>query len=307
MASSRPTGLVRRGEALPTVTNKEELDLFKGLIAPPGTPEAQIKLAMVYAQKLGLDPLRKQVMIIETYSKGLKTYQIVIGIHGMGALVARQKDYAGTISSAVYEAERITIDARGMVEHTYDPTKRSGAPLGAWSTTYRMLHGHRIGHTIYLKFDDYVKKNSPTWERMPAWMIEKTARAFTMRAAYPDVLSNVYAPEEFGERSSEQDQEGSLGGRNTFPGDQNPFTPPAQEPAFPSEAGSEADRAPLPWEKEVEVAEYKTICGTCGSDTVKFFGKDGKWWRQCQVAREKFLKDGDREFSHAHYLKEETP
>lgn len=275
----------------------EELALFKALVAPPDTPDAQIKLALQYARNLGLDPLRKQVMIIETTSQGKKNYQIVLSIHAMGALAARQPDYAGINSAAVYEGERITIDARGMVEHTYDPTKRSGAIQGAWATVYRMLHGHRVMHTIWLPYQNY-KRQTMTWDRQGAWMIEKTARAFALRAAYPEVLANVYAPEEFGDRSPEKAEDGALARAAKLA--ENPFQP-APEATTP--------QGPLPWEvpaTETPNVQSVPICGTCGSETEVVTGKGGKLWRQCSFARNEFLAKGDKDIKNSHYLKEET-
>lgn len=277
--------------------DSEDLKLFRALIASPDVPEAQVKMAFQYAKNLGLDPLRKQVMIIETTSKGQKNYQIVLSIHAMGALAAREADYAGINSAAVYEGERITIDARGMVEHTYDPTKRTGAILGAWATVYRMLHGHRVLHTIYLKIKDY-RRQTFTWDQQTAWMMEKTARAFALRAAYPEVLANVYAPEEFGNRSPESAQDGKL--LRTSQLAENPFQPVGETGGAPG---------PLPWEvpiPETPVVQSVPFCGTCGSETEVVTGKGGKLWRQCSFARNEFLEKGDKDIKNSHYLKEES-
>lgn len=192
----------------PSLYNEEDIQLYKQTIAPAGTPDAQVKLVFMYAQKLGLDPLRKQIMLIKTGFGDRIQYMIIVGIHGMTALIERHKDYRGLQSAAVYPGETISINSNGDVEHTYDPVSRHGEirPLGAWATCARWLGDHTHKSTIYLNFADYVNPNSNSWRSQPGWMIDKTARAFAMRASFADILSGVYAPEEFGERSLESEE-----------------------------------------------------------------------------------------------------
>lgn len=188
--------------------NETDIRLYRETIAPAGTPEAQVKLVFMYAQKLGLDPLRKQIMLIKTGSGERQQYMIIVGIHGMTALIERHKEYRGVYSAAVYPGETCVIDSIGNVTHTYNPPERLGEikPLGAWASCGRWLGDHTHKSTIYLNFADYVNQYSQSWKQQPGWMIDKTARAFAMRAAFADILSGVYAPEEFGRRSLESEE-----------------------------------------------------------------------------------------------------
>lgn len=187
---------------------EEDIKLYKETIAPTGTPEAQIKLAFFYAMKLGLDPLRKQIMITKTGTGERQQYMIIVGIHGMTALIERHKEYRGIYSAAVYPGEDVIIDSLGNVKHEFKPLERANKllPIGAWATCARWLGDHTHKSTIYLNYKDYVNQYSTSWQKQPGWMIDKTARAFAMRAAFADILSGVYAPEEFGERSLESEE-----------------------------------------------------------------------------------------------------
>lgn len=267
---------------------EEDFKVIKEIIAPTGTPDTQIKIAIAYAMQLGLDPLRRQVMVIKT-SGG---YQVVVSIHAVGSLVSQHAEYRGCQSASVYPGEEISIDADGKVSHSYSPLKRAGKPHGAWATAIRQLGSTLVNFTIYLRYDDYAKETSDSWRKQPAWMIEKTARMFAMRAAFPDQIANVYAPEEFGERSVES---GEVRARLTT-------RVPISGAASPVSMVTDAP-PPLPWTKTIPEEKTKGLgeCG-CGAPLTRYTSPKTKLaYLQCTEALKAWEQTKDKSVFEGHH------
>lgn len=203
--------------------------LFTSIIAPGASPELTA-LVWHYARALDLDPLRKMVMLISMDRKNDrggydKEYGVIVGVHGVIALLGRQPDYAGLLSGVVFPGEKCSIAADGTVQHEYDvaerATKQAGAvtlPIGAYATVRRVMHGQVVQFTTYTPFGEVAqttwKKNPQTgrsekvlryiWAARPSWMNEKCAIMFSARKAYDHILGRVYGAEEFGAVSTEQ-------------------------------------------------------------------------------------------------------
>lgn len=206
----------------------EARKMFCEVIAP-GAPPEHVALVFHYAKALQLDPLRRQVMLLEMPRKNKelsrpgndvweKSYTIVVGVHGLLGKIQRHKEYAGIASAAVFAGEPIRIAADQTVTHEYDPINRpkgeAGSPLGAWATVTRVLNGKAIPHTAWVPFSECVlttwdKKDPKNWKKaprelwakMPAWMNEKCAIAAAIRKAFDDEVGGVHVPEEFGGRT----------------------------------------------------------------------------------------------------------
>lgn len=205
-------------------------DLFKQIIAP-GAPDEHVALVFHYAKALELDPLRRQVMLLEMPRKNKdesarqgkdvweKTYTIIVGVHGLIGKIQRHPEYAGFASSAVFAGEAIKIHADGTVDHAYNPIQRptgdAAVPIGAWATVTRMLAGKPVKRTAWVAFAECVlttwdksggagkwkKVPRELWAKMPAWMNEKCAIAAAVRLAFDDVVGGAHVPEEFGGRT----------------------------------------------------------------------------------------------------------
>lgn len=170
------------------VTNESRIALYSNVIAP-GAPKPMVELVYHYAKHLGLDPLRKEVMLIsfdrKKVTKGRngqkdtevweKDWTVIINVHGFVKIASREKDFAGLLSGVVYPGETCRIKADGTVEHEYDVDDRhelgaakKGAdrllPIGAWASVTRMLHGLPVRYTKYLPFDQ-VAGWKDEWEK----------------------------------------------------------------------------------------------------------------------------------------------
>jgi hypothetical protein len=226
-----------------TPSKEEVYNLFKAVVAPPNTPDAYIHLAIEYARQLGIDPLRRQVMIIPS-KDGPK---IVVGINALRAVVQRNREWHSTNSAPVYKDDDFTIDSDGNVHHIMQPHKRASLErtVGAWATTIRMRHGQLKKFTIYLRTDDYRQAMSRSWQQQEPWMIAKTAEAFSIRQAFSDMVSGVYIPEEFGAETPREQM--------------NDEVIPVQAPDTDAKLKEILSKPPP------EPAGEELFCGLCGS------------------------------------------
>lgn len=280
------------------ILSDKEIALLKATIAPYGTPDEQIKLAFHVANQLGLDPLRKQVMVVKIRNN----YQVIIGVHGMSAVIAKHPDYRGTISSPVWPGEELVIDSMGHVSHKSHVLDRKGNPVGAWATTVRNYCGYAVNHTSYLRWEDYAKMDSDSWQKQGPWMIEKTARAFSMRTAFPDELYGVYAKEEFNEISEPIQEEVKTKVPATEENVKQMFEDAEEERAIYQ---ADQPKEELPWEKEKTEEEWEEIglCHKCGYELITYTARNGKTIKQCQMARDSWKKSKDPNASKGHFYK----
>lgn len=208
-------------DSLAEFDTEEHRRLFASVVAP-GAPPGMVTLIYHYGRMLGLDPLLKQVMLVEMKRKNdhgawVTENNIIINVHGFVKICAREPDYCGMTSAAVYPGEACTIAADGTVTHTQDIAKRAEMfaagtrvlPVGAWCTVLRRLNGEVRKFSTFVPFvecaqyrwDDQAKKKvlRSTWAGRPSWMNEKCAIGHSARKAYDDRVGGpVYVAEEFG-------------------------------------------------------------------------------------------------------------
>jgi hypothetical protein len=237
-ADATPEGTTR-ALALIQETPEQRITLWTQAVAPGAKPELAA-LVWHYARVLQLDPLRREVMLITMDRKNdvgqwEKEHAVIINVHGLLKIVGRQSDYAGLASAVVYPGERCSIDADGVVHHEYDVAEREKLrqgqgpggvaavlPIGAWATVRRAMHGRVVNYTTWLPFAQVAQwKWADVWEngkrtgkkqrqlraiwgKLPDWMNEKCAIAFSARKAYDHVIGRVYVPEEFGLESGKE-------------------------------------------------------------------------------------------------------
>lgn len=117
----------------------------------------------------------------------------------MLARAERFPEHRGTMGAAVFEGDEILVDeGAGVVQHKYDPTKRSGKLLGAWARV------RREGKDPTVRWLDLASRVQPTplWGKDASGMILKCARVAVLRAAYPEAFGGLYVA---GERPDDVD------------------------------------------------------------------------------------------------------
>ena len=167
------------GDALvhAAMTN-DQIDLIKRTVANKCTND-ELALFLHTAQRMGLDPLAKQIYAVKRGS----TMAIQIGIDGARLTAQRSGELDG--QDGPYWC---TDD--GVWRDVWLGT----APLiAAKVTVFRKGSSH--GFTGVARFDSY-SQDTNLWNSMPDVMIAKCAEALALRKGFPAELSGVYTHEE---------------------------------------------------------------------------------------------------------------
>ena len=200
-------------------------ELIKKTVCPSGINDAEFALFMEQAKRSGLDPLLKQAFCVPRRQKVSRNgrdewvdkHEFQPAEAGMIARAERFPDFRGVVASAVYAEDEIMIDqGKGEVLHRFNPAKRKGSLVGAWS---RLVRDGKEPIVIWVDFAGYVQQ-SPLWAKMPATMIEKVARVGALRKAYPEAFGGLYVA---GERPDDVDT-----------GEDEPAAPTLSKPAMPA-------------------------------------------------------------------------
>jgi phage recombination protein Bet len=165
--------------ATPSIYTREAIDLIKKVIAPD-LNDAELQLFLWNANRMGLDPLARQLYAVKR--SGRMTLQI--GIDGF-RVVANRNGLAG-IEEAVHDDEK--------ADH----------PMWSKVTVYRFIGGERIPFTATARWAEYNVPNNSMWKKMPYLMLDKCAEALALRKGFPNELSGVYTTDEMMQAGKEE-------------------------------------------------------------------------------------------------------
>ncbi|NVJ00398.1 phage recombination protein Bet [Myxococcus sp. AM009] len=231
---------------------RERVELVKRTICPRGISEDEFALFIEQCKRSGLDPLLKEAFCVARRQNAgnrerpnwVTKYEFQPSEAGMLARAERFPDFKGIQASAVFAEDDIVVDqGRGEVVHRFNPAKRKGALVGAWS---RVVREDKLPVVVWLDFSGYVQQ-TPLWSKIPTTMIEKCARVAALRKAYPEAFGGLYVREEMPaeDYESHADEHGSgpyevLGAK---PGPiKASFSPlPSQEPRASQAAAAQLD------------------------------------------------------------------
>lgn len=161
---------------------------------------ADLRVFLHRCQQLELDPFAGQIHLVDYGGKPT----IQVGIHGLESTARTTADRAGV------DIEWEPVEWCGPDGQWVDVWLSADPPAAARVTLLR--DGKRYPATVlYSEFVGmkkvYVNDRwtgewavNAMWTSKPAHMLGKCARAAALRMAFPRQLSNVYAPEELGER-----------------------------------------------------------------------------------------------------------
>jgi phage recombination protein Bet len=181
--------------------SRERAELVRRTICPKGISEDEFALFIEQCKRSGLDPLLKEAFCVarraNTGSRERPNwtmkYEFQPSEAGMLARAERFPDFRGIQASAVYAEDEIVVDqGEGQVTHRFNPAKRKGSLVGAWS---RVVRADKLPVVVWLDFAGYVQQ-SPLWSKIPTTMIEKCARVAALRKAYPEAFGGLYVREE---------------------------------------------------------------------------------------------------------------
>lgn len=181
--------------------NRERVDLVKRTICPRGISEDEFALFIEQCKRSGLDPLLKEAFCVgrrqnignRERPNWVTKHEFQPSETGMLARAERFPDFKGIQASAVFAEDEIVMDqGKGEVVHRFNPAKRKGSLVGAWS---RVVRADKLPVVVWLDFSGYVQQ-TPLWAKIPTTMIEKCARVAALRKAYPEAFGGLYVREE---------------------------------------------------------------------------------------------------------------
>lgn len=228
-------------------------------------PIADLRMFIVTAARVGLDPLARQIFPVYRFSDGKNVMTIQVSIDGMRVIAARTGLYAGQDDTVFhYWNEGPDGKLRLTTEEPFDE-EESPCPAIATVTVYRLVPGTgiRFPFTASARWEEYVQRWSNTGKPMNLWashphvMLGKCAEAQVLRKAFPQDLSGLYAEEEIGgggivDELLLDDETGAGGATPTDPQPETPLkgdgaapkpklVQPPKVAAPPQEAGKSAN------------------------------------------------------------------
>ncbi|QQR46306.1 phage recombination protein Bet [Myxococcus xanthus] len=231
---------------------RERVELVKRTICPRGISEDEFALFIEQCKRSGLDPLLKEAFCVARRQNAgnrerpnwVTKYEFQPSEAGMLARAERFPDFKGIQASAVFAEDDIVVDqGRGEVVHRFNPAKRKGALVGAWS---RVVREDKLPVVVWLDFSGYVQQ-TPLWSKIPTTMIEKCARVAALRKAYPEAFGGLYVREEMPaedyESHSDEHASGPYEVLGSKPGPLKASFPPLapQEPRASQAAAAQLD------------------------------------------------------------------
>ncbi|MHA7629098.1 phage recombination protein Bet [Corallococcus sp. M7] len=255
--------------------NRERVDLVKRTICPRGISEDEFALFIEQCKRSGLDPLLKEAFCVARRQNignrerpnWVTKYEFQPSEAGMLARAERFPDFKGIQASAVFAEDEIVVDqGKGEVVHRFNPAKRKGALVGAWS---RVVREGKLPVVVWLDFSGYVQQ-TPLWAKIPTTMIEKCARVAALRKAYPEAFGGLYVREEMPAEEYDAHDEhtpasGSYEVLGSKPGPVKASFPTLAPAPAPAEAAKAVETARTPEKEEarldvdVPLAPAKTV------------------------------------------------
>jgi phage recombination protein Bet len=258
----------------------ERVELIRRTICPKGIGEDEFALFIEQCKRSGLDPLLKEAFCVARRANAgnrdkpnwVTRYEFQPSEAGMLARAERFPDFKGIQASAVYAEDEIIVDqGKGEVVHRFNPAKRKGSLVGAWS---RVVRDGKLPVVVWLDFAGYVQQ-TPLWAKIPTTMIEKCARVAALRKAYPEAFGGLYVREEMPAEEFEPQAEPapatSHGGYEVLGARPGPvkasFPPPS-----PREVREEKEPAPEPAQAPEPTPAPEAPTKLRGSSVVVAFG-----------------------------------
>ncbi|CAM4427450.1 phage recombination protein Bet [Corallococcus exiguus] len=243
--------------------NRERVDLVKRTICPRGISEDEFALFIEQCKRSGLDPLLKEAFCVARRQNvgnrerpnWVTKYEFQPSEAGMLARAERFPDFKGIQASAVFAEDEIVVDqGKGEVVHRFNPAKRKGALVGAWS---RVVREGKLPVVVWLDFSGYVQQ-TPLWAKIPTTMIEKCARVAALRKAYPEAFGGLYVREEMPAEEYDAHDEpapasGSYEVLGSKPGPVKASFPTLAPAPAPAEAAKAVETARTPEKEEARL------------------------------------------------------
>lgn len=229
MSEKETKALVQETPSTVPAFTREQVSLIKDTVARD-TTDTEFELFIYTAQRMGLDPLLRQIHAVKRWDANLQRMAMAVqtGIDGYRLIADRTGRYApGREPQFIYDEKGSMVAATAYVKKLVS---------GTW---------HEVGATAH--FSEYAgrkKDGSLTgmWASKPHIMLAKCAEAIALRKAFPAEMAGVYTNEEMPEVEEARTGGGGLLGTTTAAAS----SPAQPAPATGAGARSRATKAPAP-------------------------------------------------------------
>ncbi len=161
----------------------EQISLIKKTCVPNDASDEHIEWFLYVAEKYGLDPLTKEIVLeIRTLKNGGKRPVIITTRDGYLKAAMRQSEYNGVNGGVVRAGDLFEIDpVSGVLKHRFG--EKRGEIIAGWAIAKAKGRDPII---FTADFSEYSKANSQsyTWKDYPSAMIQKVAEIGAMRRQF---------------------------------------------------------------------------------------------------------------------------
>ena len=177
-------------------SDKDQLSTIRKAYAS-GLDENEFKMFIEIGRSLNANPFTREIYATKF---GNKT-NIFCGRDFYRKKAQEQSNYLGHFVDSVYSNDNFSVK-NGEVDHGYN-LKNRGELIGAYCTVYKK--GLIIPFYSFVKFEEYIQKNSPIWISKPETMIKKVAESQSLRGAFQGIFEGTYDESEDWNDSTEKE------------------------------------------------------------------------------------------------------
>ncbi len=173
----------------------EQRKLISDVLCKGANP-IEIQFYLNVAERLKLDPFKRQIHAMKRKVDGKETMQFMVSIEGLRSIASRCKTDDGKDAYAGNSKPKFTHDKEGNLE-------------SAEVTVLRIVQGQPREFTAEVFYDECVQMKgiwennrkvgeapNAFWEKRPKGQLGKCAEAAALRKAFPEETSGVYIEDE---------------------------------------------------------------------------------------------------------------
>lgn len=165
-------------------------------VIPQGTPEPNIRLFAQFCKEANLSPFKRQVYLLEFWTKNGNRYLNFTGIDGLRAIAMRSGVHAGT-SDAMWDRYQSSPGVYAYYTSA-ELIKQKIRPTTCTIEVTKYMNGRDRVFPVTIVIDEFYPKTSknPLAHSKLFQMAAKTAEKFALLRAFPEEMANIHIEEE---------------------------------------------------------------------------------------------------------------